>query len=340
MFKLMLLVVVSIVGYVQGTWDNAEPFIDPSKLLLHGGLLGAKWLQTCRSAGIGSGGRCCHMRIHDSHPSCMQTLAPMAYSWVPLFCTSPTSVSSSSLVARPHGGEQEGLRAICCRPILLSTAAPLRPPDLLEPPLRLSVVALAGFDAISNAAEEVRCFEWWRLPLAGLQAHLAALPCSPTHPPALPRSLPCQTRDVKHMPWAIVGTPLAAMVMYVMLAFALVMITYPNPRAALPWNPSLGRDGPGQGLPFGPYPGVSFPALDTCNGPQLTFTIAFVELQGAWGPCGVIWRVGLQAAAVPAGDAGRCACHSVPLACISARGTPLHLCIEVEASFHVDPQAI
>ncbi|KAI7840220.1 hypothetical protein COHA_006002 [Chlorella ohadii] len=146
-FKLVLLVVVSIVGYVQGTWDNAEPFIDPN-FGADGIFLGA---------------------------------AVLYFTYV-------------------------------------------------------------GFDAISNAAEE--------------------------------------TRDVKHMPWAIVGTPLAAMVMYVMLAFALVMITYPNPRAALPWNPSLGRDGPGQGLPFGPYPGVSFPALDTCNGPQLTFTIAFVELQG------------------------------------------------------------
>ena len=32
-FKLVLLVFIAIVGYVQGTWDNAEPFIDPSELL-------------------------------------------------------------------------------------------------------------------------------------------------------------------------------------------------------------------------------------------------------------------------------------------------------------------
>lgn len=27
--KIVLLLFISIVGYVQGTWSNAEPFIDP-----------------------------------------------------------------------------------------------------------------------------------------------------------------------------------------------------------------------------------------------------------------------------------------------------------------------
>lgn len=100
--------------------------------------------------------------------------------------------------------------------------------------------------------------------------------------------MPRQTRDVKSMPWAIVGTPLVAMVMYILLSIALVMITTPNPRAALPWNPALGLDDPGQGAPFGPYAGVSFPNLDTCNGPQITFIVSFVYLQGAaWHACGL-----------------------------------------------------
>jgi APA family basic amino acid/polyamine antiporter len=146
-FKLLLLVVIAIVGYVQGTWDNAEPFIDPN-FGADGIFLGA---------------------------------AVLYFTYV-------------------------------------------------------------GFDAISNAAEE--------------------------------------TRDVRHMPWAIVGTPLVAMIFYILLSTALAMATTPNPKAALPWNPALGPDDPGQGFPFGPYAGVSFPNLDTCNGPGNTFTIAFVHLQG------------------------------------------------------------
>lgn len=104
-----------------------------------------------------------------------------------------------------------------------------------------------------------------------------SLPASPL----CPAPAHCQTRDMKQMPWAIVGTPLVSLAMYLMLAFALVMMTTPNPKAALPWNPALGPDAPGQGVPFGPYAGVSWPNLDTCNGPQVTFTISYVDLQGA-----------------------------------------------------------
>lgn len=41
-----------------------------------------------------------------------------------------------------------------------------------------------------------------------------------------------QARNVAHVPWALVGTPLAAMVLYVMIALALVMAAVPSDEAA------------------------------------------------------------------------------------------------------------
>lgn len=67
---------------------------------------------------------------------------------------------------------------------------------------------------------------------------------------------------MSHLPWAIVGTPLVAMVMYVMLAFALVVITIPSPEAATAL--------------YGPYAGVSYPYLTECE-PRLSFITALVQ---------------------------------------------------------------
>ena len=89
-----------------------------------------------------------------------------------------------------------------------------------------------------------------------------------------------------HLPWALVGTPLVAGALYLMLAFSLVVIAVPNPWAAVP--PEQG------GAPFGPYAGVSYAALTYCDGEppgSLSFITAFVSLQGegggaAWACCG------------------------------------------------------
>ena len=139
-----------------------------------------------------------------------------------------------------------------------------------------------GFDAISNTAEEVG-----RLP-ACCNVHSDGMTdlaeCGAAHPfhqgcvrqlhcaedvarplmralrlwtshPRVPPALPAapQARNVRHLPWAMVGTPVVSMAIYVMLALALAMITVPNEAAALPYDPTLPPGSPGQGLPFGPY---------------------------------------------------------------------------------------
>lgn len=208
-----------------------------------------------------------------------------------------------------------------------------------------------GFDAIANTAEEVRrcrhAAAWGivghraatrstkPVPAAAhpflanarcLSLYLSHAPhtcraCAQAAPvPPAPPFAAAQARNVRHLPWAMVGTPVVAMAIYVMLAFALAVITVPEESAALPWDPTLGPPGsPGQGWPFGPYgerhrrmawggaaagrhrsggvvrpakphglphraplaAGLSWPDLTTCTGPQVTFTISFVYMQGA-----------------------------------------------------------
>jgi APA family basic amino acid/polyamine antiporter len=101
--------------------------------------------------------------------------------------------------------------------------------------------AYTGFDAIGNAAEEVgpsvRACALVRGEACPPRARLLVLPeggCSRGRSRPLIKTCRwhphncLQVKDVAHLPWAIVGTVGLSTGLYIMLATALVLLTYPN----------------------------------------------------------------------------------------------------------------
>ena len=98
---------------------------------------------------------------------------------------------------------------------------------------------------------------------------------------------------MRHLPWAIVGTPLAATLLYLMLAFSLVTVTEPSPAAypayqGPPWDANVSLVQPPYNTSGAPlFAGASWPWLYLCLGrevpgePQLSFVTAFAGIQGA-----------------------------------------------------------
>ena len=94
-----------------------------------------------------------------------------------------------------------------------------------------------GFDAIGNAAEEVRVLR--RMCDVSFACVLSHTFIHAPRPALAPGD--AQARNVAHLPWAIVGTVAISMVTYFMLAVALVLmvspsISHPNP---ILYSPSI-----------------------------------------------------------------------------------------------------